>query len=251
MNRATRSVLTTLSIVSLSGLFACGGDKNPTGPGKIGSSDQATAAALLNGVVTPIVRDLVIEGYLAAAPAAAPVPSPTACENLSFCSSGSVEACSGPGTLDLTFTDCNALETVINGTISLAIATGSGTGTVSLELADGFSMSGTVSYTDDGSCFSQYFTGVTITTGNLEMAMSGSAFWCEPRAMAGNVVVPDYADFVFEIPSIDRTVDISVFSDPPGFLEIVILNLARTKILTGCHGNLPEPALDCFAGPDA
>lgn len=112
-------------------------------------------------------------------------------------------------------------------------------------------MAGSVSYAADASCFSQYFTEVSLTAGDLEMTMTGSAFWCDPRAMVGNVVVPSYANFDFEIPSLDRTVSVSVLSDSPGNLEIVILNLARTKILRACHGNLLGTSLDCFTGLDA
>jgi len=250
MRRAVRSAFMTMSVVFGAGLLACGGDDNPTGPGKIGSSDDATATSLTYEVVVPLVRNVFLETYLDQIPTAAAVPSVTACNNLG-CSSGSGQICSGTGTLDLTFSQCQAFGTVLDGSVSLNLAAGSGSGTFAVTVGGDFEMAGNVSYAADATCFSQYFTEVSLTAGDLEMTMTGSAFWCDPRAMVGNVVVPSYANFDFEIPSLDRTVSVSVLSSSAGSLEIVILNLARTKILRACNGSLLGSSLDCFAGPDA
>lgn len=250
MKRVVRSAFLTASVALGSGLLACGGDENPTGPGKIGTSDDATAGSLTYQVVVPLVRNVFLETYVNQIPPAAPVAEVTACDNLS-CSSGSGQICSGTGTMDLTFSQCQAFGTVLDGSISLDVAAGSGAGTFAVTVGGDFQMSGNVSYTVDVSCFSQFFTAVNLTAGDLDIEMSGSAFWCDPRAMVGNVVVPNYANFEFRIPSIDRTVDVSVLSESQGNVEIIILNLARTKILRICDGSLLGNSLSCYAGPDA
>jgi hypothetical protein len=70
-------------------------------------------------------------------------------------------------------------------------------------------------------------------------------------AARGGNVIPTFSSFEFVIASLDRLIDATIFSDPVGGLEVVILNAARTKILRICHGTFTQGNLSCSAGPDA
>jgi len=233
-------------VFALAGFIACNDDSNPTGPGSIGSSDTGTANALTYGVAIPLVQNLVLENYLNLAPN--PGGPLNACQTLDVCSSGSATVCSDPGALSVTFAGCQLPTTSIDGTVNLTLTAGGGTGPFTLTVGGDFSMTGTVSFTQDQTCFSQSFTEVVITTpDDLVINMNGYVEWCDPRVMVGNVTLPTYASFVFEVPSLGRVVDVSVYADPPGSLNAIVLNASRTVILITCDGNITGNSLACYS----
>lgn len=255
MNAAVRSAFTAVSAAFLSGLVACGGDDSPTGPGKIGDSDTSTASALAYSVVAPLLRNMLLETYINQA-GAAPVPgtSPAACQPLTLCDSGSAEYCSDTGSLQVTFTACALQGTSLDGSVALSLGSGTGTGTFDLTVGGDFNLAGTVTYTIDPDCFSQTFSNVVLTTGcnangescSYTMTMSGYASWCNPRVMANGILVPNYAGFDFDIPSLSKHVNVFISTEPtPGFMQILIQNLSRTQNLWLCDGNLTGGSLEC------
>jgi hypothetical protein len=258
MNYAVRSAFAAVSAAFLSGLIACGGDDNPTGPGKIGKigeNDTSTASALAYGVVAPLLRDMLLETYINQA-GTSPVPgaTPTACQPLTICDSGSAEYCSDPGMLQVNFTMCALQSTSIDGSVSLSLGSGTGNGTFDLTVGGDFYLAGAVSYTDNSEGFSESFTNVVLSAGcdanggscSYVIDMTGYATWGNPRAMSGGIVVPHFANFDFDIPSLNKHVNVSVSTEPsPGFMQILIQNLNRTENQWLCEGNLAGSSLEC------
>ena len=248
--------LLTLTLAFTVGLVACSDDKStsPGGQGSIGDSDAATANAIAYGIVLPLIQDLFIETYIDQIVTAPSVMDQRFagghCTPLEFCTSGSAEICTGPGTFDLNFTNCGLDATTIDGSVSMTFTTSSGSGTFSLTVGGDFAISGSTSYDFDTECFNQYFTDVVITANNLTINMGGSASWCTPRAMVGSVVVPTFANFVFEIPSLEQVVDVNIFEDPAGSLQVVILDINRTNVLYICDGNIAGNSLSCATGTE-
>jgi hypothetical protein len=248
-------VVRTLALLGLLGVGACNDDDNPTGPGTIGSSDQGTASALAYGVAVPIVQSLFLESYLDLVPAPGTRITLDACEPLAICSSGSAQICTDPGTLGATFTDCQVQGTALTGSLDLTITDPTqGDGTFNLNVGGEFEMMGTVGYTIDQDGFYQSFSNVVITTPsdeNLVITMNGFSSWYEPRSMVGDLTVPSYAEFLFEIPSLNRAVHVSVSTEPtPGFMQVLVQSPNRFETYWICDGNVTGGSLSCTEGPN-
>jgi hypothetical protein len=245
MNRTLQSVFTAVSVTVMSGLAACGGDDSPTGPGKVGSGDQSTAAALAYGVVGPLVRDVLLEDYVSQVTRPLPANSTMACSTLTICDSGTVQYCIDSGTLSVTFSACRFGQVSVDGSVTLALQTGTGSGSFDLTVGGNFHMTGTISYMVGEGCFSQSFSEVTLTTGDYTIDMSGFAQWCDPRVAVGDVTVPNYADFNFYISSLNRHINVYIGSEPPGAMQILVQNLNQTENILLCDGNITGSSLDC------
>lgn len=249
MMRLVRGSFLLISVLCVFGLLSCSKDDDPAAPN--GNSDPEIAAinSMVNEVVLPLVRDVFVGQYLGV-PVADRTQTALACEPLDICSGGSAQVCIDPGTFGLMFTACQIGPTVLDGAVNLTTQPGSGSGTVSL-MAGNVSIDGDLSFTADATCYGQYFTNFVITRDNLEINMAGSATWCEPYATIGSQVIPTNANFEFVIPDWDRLFDVSIFTEPVGGLEVVVLNANRTLILKVCDGTFTQGNLSCYAGPDA
>jgi hypothetical protein len=244
MKTLARLAVPSLLLALILGPTACGDDK-PTGPGNIGESDQGTAQALVYDIVVPLLRDMFLDNYIDQIPPPGAVNRTTACEPLAVCTSGSAEYCTDPGTLQVNFTNCDLGNTTIDGSVSLTLAQSSGAGTFSLSINGNISMTGSVSYSQDSECFNQTFSDVVITANDLTILMGAAIGWCDPRSMVGNLTVPSSGFFNFRIDSLDRTIDVTLLSDPAGDFDILVLNSNRTQSYLSCEGSLAGTTLNC------
>lgn len=250
MQRLPISII-TLGLALAVSLMACSDDE-PTDAGGsgLGQSDEGTANALAFELVLPLMQALNIGPYLDQIPSGGLTPDQ--CEPLEICSSGSAMLCLGLGTISLEFSDCGASGGNIDGLVSIEGGATQGAGTLSLTVGD-FTLAGTTSYTYSSgeNCFSQFFTNVAVTAGDLEMTLSGIVGYCPPDVDGQGNVFPDFAQIEVRVPSLDRTADVIILGDPvPGSVEIVILDLARTNVLLVCNGTLIPPALSCYTGTE-
>lgn len=257
MKKPLQSLFAAATVAAMSGLIACG-DDNPTGPGKtgtIGENDTSTASALALGLVTPLMRNMFLQEYLDQVLSPGTGVAPAACNPLDICSSGSAEYCSDPGMLQVNFTECALAGTSLDGSVSLALEQGSGSGTFTLTVGGDFNLAGDISYAVDPDlgCFSQSFTNVVMTTGcdgNREncaytIQMNGYAEWCDPVYIENGFAVPRYADFFFTIPALNRLVNVTVYDDPnPGFMQVLVQDQNYTILLL-CDGNITGGGLEC------
>jgi hypothetical protein len=237
-------------------LGSCSKDDDPAGPDGGGSSnpDDARVDLVVNDIVLPLMQNIFLGSYLI--PPGRETPDRTvACEPLEFCAAGSAEACINPGSFQLNFSGCQIGPAVLSGMVELTTQTNSGSGSMSLTVggssAGQVTISGNLSYDYDGTCFGQYITDTVISTSNLTMNMAGFANWCDPYAMVNSTVIPTFAQFEFVIPAIDRLIDVTIFTEPAGDMEILVLNASRTKIYRICHGKFTQGSQSCSAGPDA
>lgn len=242
--------LTLVCAVGLSGTLACSDDETTTtGPGSIGESNRGTVEGVTYGIVMPLIRQLALEDYLSQVNPAAAANSPNACEPLEICSSGTAELCTDPGSVQINFTQCRLAGTEVDGSISLDYGPGAGAGTFALSLTSpsgDVSMTGNIAYSQDSECFGITFTNGTVVVGDLTMGLAGGVSWCNPRSMVGNTQVPSFGSFEITIPSLGQLVDFSIFSDPPGDFQVLLLNLNRTESYHVCHGNVTESSFrDC------
>lgn len=246
--KAAISALTALSVALTLGLSGCGSDDDggPTGPGKIGESDQSTASALVFGVALPLVQNLFLGDYLDQIPAGTPLPRLIECTPLGICDSGSAEFCDSPGSLDVYFYDCMVDGMALAGSLGVTVVdTASGVATLGISVS-GFDISGTVTYSRLDNCFGQgYNLQVSTTDANdneLSLTVIGFADYCIPYFTHGETIVPNYAEYTFGIQSLNKTVVVSLYSEgegvEPGDMEVVVLDFFRTQILLVCHGNI-------------
>jgi hypothetical protein len=210
------------------------------------SADEATAQKVMTSVVGPLLETVNLQTYTALL-GATPIAMASQCDPLpELCSSGSAELCPGElGGLAIHLTNCGALSTSVDGTITFVGTPTAGTAALSLALNDNTGVVGNVAYMVNEECFTQTFSEMTVTLPDLTVNFGGFIDYCNPTVRDG-LVVPTAAEFEFVILEQARVLQVSMYSgEQAGDYDVTVLNQNRTQILLSCNGNL-FGGISCF-----
>lgn len=233
-------------LVAMFLIAGCGDDDGGTGPGLTG--EGAPAQAMIDGVLVPSIEAVNLATYIGFMNGPAVMPGVTACEPLDFCDEGSAEICTDSTGVTFNFYNCLSFNTTIDGSVTFQGSSTVGTAVLNITL-EGNLLSGTISYSTDGTCFNQTFAGVTATVGEYTAVVYGDLEYCSPPQMINGVVVPSSGGMTFFMPSIERAVELWFYdSGTPGSYSLNVTSQDFFTVYLFCTGFL-YGGIECEA-PD-